>query len=72
LIQVSSQVFCSIGLEANFIPPAEEQEVHDGYMTSLLFVTAQPSARMLNVKCVASNYVGYVEDLSEDYLTCKL
>merc|ERR1719318_935066 len=47
----------------------EDPVVIDGYVTSLLFVTAQPIDRMLNVKCVASNYIGYVEDLSQEYLT---
>ena len=51
---------------------AEDPIVEDGYVSSLLFVTAQPSDRMLNVKCVASNYVGYVEDLSQEFVTCKL
>merc|ERR1719318_326024 len=47
----------------------EDPVVIDGYVTSLLFVTAQPIDQMLNVKCVASNYIGYVEDLSQEYLT---
>ena len=69
MIQVSTGVFLSKGKQ---ISPAEDPEVLDGYVTSLLFVTAQPNARMLNVKCVASNYVGYVEDVSQEYLACKL
>ena len=54
-----------------FLSHAEDPEVLDVYVTALLFMTARRSARILNLKCVASNYLGYVEDLSQEYLPCK-
>ena len=60
-----------MGIIINCIHHAEDTEVLDGYVTSLLYITAQASARSLTVKCVASNSVGYVEDVSEAHLTCK-
>merc|ERR1711892_1434600 len=47
----------------------EDPEVLDGYVTSLLYITAQPSDKQLNVKCVAYNDIGYVEDVSQEHIT---
>merc|ERR1711892_638483 len=47
----------------------EDPEVLDGYVTSLLYITAQRSAKLLNVKCVAYNDIGYVEDVSQEHVT---
>eukprot|EP00092_Neocalanus_flemingeri_P040707 GFUD01044319.1.p1 GENE.GFUD01044319.1~~GFUD01044319.1.p1 ORF type:complete len:1150 (+),score=384.42 GFUD01044319.1:158-3607(+) len=47
----------------------EDTEVLDGQVTSMLYITAQASARTLNVKCVARNFVGYVEDVSHALVT---
>jgi len=48
---------------------SENTGIQDGYTTSLLHITAKASARILTVKCVAYNYVGYVEDVSQSHLT---
>jgi len=47
----------------------EDTVVEYGEVTSKVLMTLSPSARMVRVKCVAYNEVGYVEDTSEDYLT---
>jgi len=47
----------------------EDTVVEDGQVTSKVSMTLSPSARMVRVKCVAYNEVGYVEDSSQDYLT---
>eukprot|EP00092_Neocalanus_flemingeri_P030516 GFUD01033132.1.p1 GENE.GFUD01033132.1~~GFUD01033132.1.p1 ORF type:complete len:1173 (+),score=394.18 GFUD01033132.1:178-3696(+) len=47
----------------------EDTEVLDGQVSSLLYITAQASARTLTVKCVARNFVGYVEDVSHALVT---
>ena len=45
--------------------------VENGAVRSQVHISTLPSARMMRVKCVAYNEVGYVEDTSQDYLNCK-
>ena len=49
-------------------PVTKGTVVEDGQVTSKVSVTLSPSARMVRVKYVAYNEVGYVQDSSQDYL----
>merc|ERR1719206_191581 len=48
---------------------SESTLVEDDHVTSHVSMTVLPSTRMVRVKCVAFNEVGYVEETSQDYLS---